>query len=168
MLPATEEKISVSPVKWEYIAGFFDGEGFISIQKASPRTHSGARYWLIAAMVNTNKDVLEKISQVAGGKVFFHREQKRDKPHYRITFYTRQAYDFLLKVRPHLIVKARQADVAIAFSEAVRQYRYCGVRHTEDIVRYQHECYEKIRQDHGSVIRRTWHLENGEWKQISG
>jgi len=60
-------------VSLEYIAGFFDGEGFISIQKASHKSHSGSRYWLTASFCNTHKGVLEEIQKVIGGNVIFHK-----------------------------------------------------------------------------------------------
>jgi hypothetical protein len=35
-------------ISLQYITGFFDGEGFVTIQKASTGSHSHARYWFIA------------------------------------------------------------------------------------------------------------------------
>jgi len=61
-----------SMVSYEYIAGFVDGEGFINIQKKSPNSKSGSPYWLIVCIANTNKQVLDEIQKIIGGKVLFH------------------------------------------------------------------------------------------------
>jgi LAGLIDADG endonuclease len=136
-------------VSWEYIAGFFDGEGYISIQKASAKSHSGARYWLIASLCNTQRSVLEAITKTTGGSILYHSGGKAGWESYRLTFYTRQAYEFLKKVYPFLILKKDEADIAIEFAEYTTQFRYTGVMHGQAVRDKQDQLHERLKQLHG-------------------
>lgn len=135
-------------VSLEYIAGFFDGEGTVLIQKASPKSHSGARYWLVISIYNTHRGVMDEIQKVVGGHVIFHAGGSQRKAHYRLALYTRQAYHFLKAVQPYLVVKREQADIAIAFAEYTTKFRYCGIRHKPDIIAFQEKCHAEIKRRH--------------------
>lgn len=137
----------------EYIAGFFDGEGFISIQKASHRSHSGSRYWLIAAISNTNKYVLDEIQKVVGGNVMMYKHKFRDGIgyHYRLTFYSRKAYEFIKLIQPYLKVKREEADTAIAYQESLRPYG-SRIPLTNDELCFQDKCYNDIKDRHGNRV----------------
>lgn len=85
-------------MQWEYIAGFFDGEGSILF--------NGKRFRI--TMAQTNHEVLEQIRVYAGfGNIF---KAYKKKAHWKdcwIYFVARQedVYTFLAKVSPFLIVK---------------------------------------------------------------
>jgi LAGLIDADG endonuclease len=135
-------------VSLEYIAGFFDGEGFISIQKASHKSHSGSRYWLIASITNIHKGVMEEIQKVVGGKILFYNnnytQNKGCGYHHRLTLYSKQAYVFIQTVLPYLVVKKEQALIAIKYQES---HRSCGSGRglsVEELV-FQEDCYNQLR-----------------------
>lgn len=137
-------------VTLEYIAGFFDGEGFISIQKASNRTHSGSRYWLIASVTNIHQGVLNEIQKVIGGKVLFYKNNYTKHNgcgfHYKITLYSKQAYDFLQSILPYLIVKQEQAKVAMRYQESLRHYNMGrGKMLSSEELAFQDKCYNDLR-----------------------
>ncbi|PIT90505.1 MAG: hypothetical protein COU22_01785 [Candidatus Komeilibacteria bacterium CG10_big_fil_rev_8_21_14_0_10_41_13] len=83
---------------WEYIAGFFDGEGCLT------RKQGGFNL----TIAQTHYEVLERINQFVGyGSIF--KETKRQ-PHWKdswVYYIARQEdiYNFLLKLSPLLIVK---------------------------------------------------------------
>lgn len=135
-------------VSLEYVAGFFDGEGTVLIQKASAKSHSGARYWLVISLYNTHKGVMDKIQKVIGGHVIFHAGGAVRKQHYRLALYTRQAYHLLKSLLPYLVVKKKQAEIAIAFAEYTTKFRYSGIRHNPEVIAFQDKCYAEIKRSH--------------------
>jgi len=52
--------------KIAYIAGFFDGEGCVRIKKAN---QYGNSYYVWVAITNSNKNILNNISDLFGGQV---------------------------------------------------------------------------------------------------
>ena len=98
----------------EYIAGFFDGEGHVRLR----RTFSKAsNCWFIRAelgITNVNYSLLQTIQSQMGGKI-----RKRQNKHRPIYFLYWSSLDDIRRVvnllRPHLIIKARQANVLIDY-----------------------------------------------------
>ena len=136
----------------EYIAGFFDGEGYVTISKASSKCHSGSEYWLVVSMANTHKGVLDEIQKLIGGNVIFHKGDKGCKHHYRLTLYSKRAYEFLMLVYPYLIVKKREAEVAFRYHSRNRTHR--GPKGlTLEQIGFQDLCYQEMRALHGNKIR---------------
>lgn len=145
-------------VSIEYIAGFFDGEGYIVITKAKHRRIEGAhRYWLTIQFTNTHKEVMEEIHKVVGGSMIFHKGDKGLKPHYRVTLYCREAYGCLKLMLPYLIVKKKEAEWAIKFQESVRSWRSGGMLSplTETEANFQEQCHLTIKLMHGGKIAAT-------------
>lgn len=91
---------------WEYIAGFFDGEGSI--------TYNGKGFRITISQ--TNKEVLEKIKNFTGkGKIFeTYKRQKHWKDAW-VYYIAKQeeVYYFLINVQKNLIVKAGLAGKTI-------------------------------------------------------
>ena len=139
-------------VSLEYIAGFFDGEGYIAIQKASERSHSGSEYWLIASMVNTHEGVLNEIQKVTGGRVIFHKGQNGCKHHYRLTLYSTRAHAFLKLIHPYLIIKKQEAEIAFKYYERNKTHRG-SMGLTQEQITFQELCYVEMKALHGSKIR---------------
>mgnify|MGYP001559549630 CR=1 FL=1 len=93
-------------MNWDYIAGFFDGEGALC--------KYGRRFRV--SISQTNKEVLEEIRDfVSIGYVC---EITKRKPHWKdawVYFIAKQSdvYRFLIKIRPKLILKKKLAGEAI-------------------------------------------------------
>lgn len=104
------------PTEAAYIAGFLDGEGFIILYK---RRDTVA---MRAGFTNTNLRVLRRIQRMVGGGGFSH--QKRRKPHHKtghsLNVNAELAESLLLQIRPFLILKSEQADLAIEFQRKLR------------------------------------------------
>lgn len=102
-----------------YVAGFMDGEGCLTIGRARRvESRSGFGYEALMTVSNTNLDVLKAIVVMAGnGKVQVSDKRKGlgHKTLYRIVFSANQIRHVLSQIRPYLIVKARQADILLAF-----------------------------------------------------
>jgi hypothetical protein len=148
-------------VSYEYIAGFFDGEGYIQIAKKSPGGHSRSPYWLACSMANTHRGVLDEIQKITGGQVIFHKGAKtQHSPHYRLTFYTQHALNFLKAVQPYLVIKREEADLAIAFYEHIKEsgFRGRGVKLAEAELLIRHDYYLKMKAMKGNRGANTWTL----------
>lgn len=88
-----------------YAAGFFDGEGCISISK------NGA---IDIKITNTAKNVLVKLQNTFGGSIT-NRTQKVNKIQYAYSFYGEEAINFLNIIKPFLIDKLPQADTILEY-----------------------------------------------------
>jgi hypothetical protein len=90
-----------------YAAGFFDGEGCISIAK------NGS---VDVRIVNTSKAVLVKLQTLLGGSIT-DRAQKVNKSQYAYSLYGEEAIEFLKILKPYLIEKLPQANTVFEYYE---------------------------------------------------
>jgi len=107
-----------------YVAGFFDGEGSVSICKKKSRTPNGkTTYELSTGIGNTNKEVEDWVAEAFGATCYLkERKSKQNKnwhDFYNIELHGDNAVRFLTQIKPYLIVKKRQAELAIKFQELV-------------------------------------------------
>lgn len=109
-----------------YAAGFFDGEGCVRIDKLiippNRRRPSGyMRYQLKVSIAQANPDPLYLFQAQFGGSLCSDGYAKKLRSQSRIrnqwVAWSRYAYDFLVAVRPFLIVKAEEANLAISMFE---------------------------------------------------
>jgi hypothetical protein len=104
-----------------YAAGIIDGEGCIRIQHNVRK--NGCDVWsLRVAISNTSYRLLVAIQAEYGGRISLQRSHtnyptRRDLYEWRLS--DAKAAAFLLRVRPFLLVKAEQADMAISFRDTV-------------------------------------------------
>lgn len=106
-----------------YAAGFFDGEGCVRIDRGR-NPHNGRRYYALhVIVVNTYLPVLQELRERYGGVV---KPRQRAKSHWKPSFQWRvcskDALVFLRDVLPHLRVKRREAEIAIAFQEGMKKH----------------------------------------------
>src|SRR4030042_87280 len=111
-----------------YLAGFFDGEGCVTIIKG--KNHLGnVQYSLRVIVVNTNEYVLHLYKLSFGGRI---QKRKYKKPEWRDCYAwelgSTRAYDFLKCVYPYLILKKAQADLAFEFQENQSKYAGSNIR----------------------------------------
>lgn len=88
-----------------YAAGFFDGEGCISIAK------NGA---IDIRITNTSKAVLVKLQSIFGGNIG-DRTQKVNKQQYAYCLYGEAAIEFISIIKPYLIEKLPQANTVLEY-----------------------------------------------------
>ena len=62
-----------------YVAGFFDGEGHISIRSRAKQSKRSQHHQILAGITNTNKDLLDWIQSVFGGSI--HPKRRYSKNH---------------------------------------------------------------------------------------
>lgn len=112
----------ITEVDKAYAAGLFDGEG--SVQIPFPKNTNGVRYHkLQVSVANTDPRPLLWLKERFGGDVshLLRIPKTGTKPGLRWACGNRIAAAFLEAVRPYLIIKAEQTDIALAFRETVRK-----------------------------------------------
>jgi hypothetical protein len=102
---------AISPTEAAYIAGFFDGEGTVSIYKR------GSSYATKIAITNTHLPVIQYIATVVGGGSYKLKKARssRHKQGYTWIVNADFARTLLEQLLPYLIVKQEQAKLAIEF-----------------------------------------------------
>lgn len=115
------ERPSIEPSEADcaYAAGFFDGEGtvFIAVHRTVKNTR-GPVYNMRVMASQVDPTPLAWLQSIWGGSVVRRRGDDKRKPDYVWNCFARQAARFLADVRPFLLVKADEADVALEFQAA--------------------------------------------------
>jgi hypothetical protein len=137
--------------KFSYLAGFMDGESSFSIVKtfSVQRKPDGSKkkyitYKCSVSITNTNKEVMEWIAKNFGGKVITGSDKNRN-PKYKTRYnWFRTSHEdiekFTLAILPYLIVKKKQALLALEFCKTYQTERIgtalaSGVNEKRDAIR---------------------------------
>src|SRR5690242_19921308 len=101
-----------------YVAGLFDGEGYVRISRWKKPGSSHIRYSLVAGINMTYRPIIETLQKKFGGGLHSNRYDLRN-PKQRIGFCwvvaSQAAASFLRLIQPHAIVKREQIDLALLF-----------------------------------------------------
>ena len=96
-----------------YTAGFFDGEGNITIAKMR------SCYAMSIRIVNTDPVALEYVNGIFGGTLAKRDSRRGNRPLYTLNWCSKSARDVLLLLLPYLRIKRRQAELAICFQDSI-------------------------------------------------
>ena len=113
-----------------WLAGFIDGEGCVYVSRAKNEQISwGYQYSLRLEITQADEVLLNTIKErVNSGCVLQNKALARIKGRaskrlvYSIKWSSNNAYELLKKVYPYLVVKQKQAKLAIEFQELVREH----------------------------------------------
>lgn len=125
-----------------YYAGLFDGEGCVSINKVKGIKGRRDSFQLRVNITSTNEEVVRQMPGSFGGTVLF-RQRERAQDFWNWVAVARQARDFLVLIKPDLIIKHQQARVGIMF-QTERDAR--GQQKTEEDWNKEFQYYETIRR----------------------
>jgi hypothetical protein len=98
-----------------YTAGFFDGEGCISITKRKTKTINGYSYQLFVSVWSTDEWVIQWLKMQYGGSTLCRPANGNKKPIYKWCLASNKACPFLSQILPYLNLKRPQAEMALAF-----------------------------------------------------
>lgn len=123
-LPPKSYDKSPSPTECAYLAGFVDGEGTIIIaRKPQHGKMANDQYHLQFHIVNTEPAIIQWIKDTFDGRAYCVRRQRTDrKALYGWQYTGIMACHVIQCIRPYLIIKKRQADLAIEFQEHILAY----------------------------------------------
>ena len=118
-----------------YAAGLIDGEGYIGISHVKRANVYNIR--IQVAMVTKGTAVLTRMHRQYGGRMTTRPpESEQNAPKDAWVLDGQEAYDLLVSIRPHLILKADQADCAMQLWEAILSSRKArGRTHWTDALR---------------------------------
>jgi hypothetical protein len=141
-------------MSWQYIAGLVDADGSIGIFRINPTKTGKHSYYLRLQVTNAHVPLMNRLKGQLGGHI--DRREKATAGHtqtYNWIAYGPAAVVIIKKIRPHLIVKAEQADVAIRFMTKFKRY-YGGM--PEDVRELRQSMWEEMARlkGHGSRSRR--------------
>lgn len=133
----------------EYAAGFFDGEGCVSISKCKPgKPTRNIRYELFVQVPGTNPAPMKLMKERWGGSLKPYKQKNpKHKIGWRWLLSAKMATRFLLDVLPHLVIKRPVAEVGLALSESHRLEKVCRNRPmTQGVLDYREGLYIKTRK----------------------
>ncbi len=129
-----------SDVHLGYLAGFFDGEGYIGISKG----HRDS-YTLRLALTNSNFKMLQVYEKHYGGKIRVTKKKKDE--HHKIVYQWGidhvEALKFLETIYPYSVVKRTQIETAIIFQ---RWHNEVGVIKTLEQKQRAEWIYNKLKE----------------------
>jgi hypothetical protein len=137
-----------------YLAGFFDGEGSVTINRLKRADHSADgryktdSYTLHAVIGNTDPTVVVWAQSLFGGYLVPRPARKaHQKPAVHWVICNQWAMRFLETIRPYLRMKMNVVDVAINFQRAMRKH---GPKRTPpEVIAWREEQRETIRLMNG-------------------
>ena len=140
----------MSKINLDYIAGFFDGEGCISITKRAQRKENRSpEYKPVVVVSNINREVLIFFKELFGGYVYLDRRPKsvkirpNQRPLYRWVIMNTGAYNFCKKMKDKLFLKRKNAEVLIEFYDSGK---YLSKVNKVNELKRRNELYLKIRE----------------------
>lgn len=106
-----------------YIAGLFDGEGWVSASRRT-RHHRrvGISYVMTVGIVNTHEATIRYLHSHLGGTIL-RTHKERNKPLWRWQLQQGKARDFLKWIAPCLVIKQAQARLGIQLWGIVDSYK---------------------------------------------
>lgn len=129
---------------YAWAAGFFDGEGSVTINVSKTGSRRlNPSYRLQITVTQVDIEPLIKLKNIFGGNWSTKIENNKlgKLPVSRWYLYGDDAARFLLVVRPYLVVKYKQADLGIYFQLNRRKHIH---KLTEEDNKFGFECYNKM------------------------
>lgn len=149
-----------------YMAGFFDGEGCISVSRSRKKTNNKLylKYYITLTVGQSGeqgKKICEWIQDIFGGKVFeSHRNRHLfDSSLEWVWAATQKPHIFLKQILPYLKIKKKQAELAIEFQK--QSNKYIGKSRPSDIEKIEKYSYYE------TVKREMSFLNNRKVKEVS-
>lgn len=126
-----------------WAAGFFDGEGYVNIQKRSHPKYVG--HYLRIGINHVAPEPLREMMSLFGGTVVLDRSEVKGnrKPRHRWVTSTKNAADALKQMMPYFQNKSNVAEIALDFQTTINNSnRGSGV--TDDVLEYRCWCKDQI------------------------
>jgi len=151
------EKTTRGKLTLQYIAGFIDADGCITIAKVKNRYKKGfPSYYLRLTVAGVDRTITEDLKELFGGSVSCKMSKHGDScylPHHRIQWIWETsgniAMNCLKRIKPYLRAKKEQAKIGIKF-QIDKDYswkeKYRGLSVPQYEVKKRERLYLKMRQ----------------------
>jgi len=138
---------SVDKISVAYIAGFFDGEGCVYVERDNRPERANPFYVLVVQVDNSDRRPLKFIKNFFGfGSIWLaHAHTPKRNPGYRWLCKSNNAFNFLKVIYPYLQCKKEQAELAIDFQLFKNRYIVPGQRQSLGSLARCEDYYKQIR-----------------------
>ena len=106
-----------------YLTGFFDGEGYITIDRIRDKPES-----LILMISNTNETIIKLIAKWFKGDIMYIKQKDNWKEFWTFKAYSKDAEIFLKAIYPYLLIKKEQAHIGLEYQKLMGTK---GTRHNK-------------------------------------
>lgn len=103
-----------------WAAGAIDGEGCVAIRTSRSANTKRPQYGLYLAVGNTDPRMPQRLAEMFGGAVILKDAKHRRRAMFEWRVFSSKAAAILKEIRPYLVIKGEQADIAIAFGATLR------------------------------------------------
>ena len=113
--------------KYAYIAGVVDGEGCIRIRKDCKKRYRSVAYTLEVSIAQNDLKMLLFVQEIFGGRIYkksYYYDGFNRHEGWRLVLHCKMAYALLEKVKPYLVTKLEQAELAMSFQESIKRTGY--------------------------------------------
>lgn len=131
--------------KLPYWAGFFDGEGCVTISRTYSKNKRPS-YTLTVQIGNTHLGVLEEIKERYGGGIYTRKGVEGRTRMYDINLRSKVAEAFISDILPFLVVKKKEAELALEFRNLAVRSVYSNRPLTEDEIQIREDFKLRLAQ----------------------
>jgi hypothetical protein len=137
----------LSATQAAYIAGIFDGEGTITINRTKQEQYHNWSYTPNCFVTNTNEELLHwlrnstRVGRISESDRYRKENHKRA---YRWKLYTKEVRQLLEAIQPFLVIKKRQAEIILEFLPTMRYNANQFHPYTEQELEKKLELYYEI------------------------
>lgn len=129
----------------EYVAGLFDGEGFVYIFKKVRGKHVG--YYLSTGINMCHRPIIEELYSQFGGHI--NGGSRRSNPKHRNIFAwglaNQLAADFLIQIRSHVRVKGPEIDLGLELQQHINKISYPKKEQREEVRAYREDLFQRCK-----------------------
>lgn len=155
----------VTELQKAWLAGFIDGEGSISIRRDKRCVGSIPVYDAFLSISGTDENCLKYVYALIGGSF---RSNKPRNPKYRMVYEVRfvgsnKVFEVINLVYPYLIIKRKNAELALELISFKRSHKIKGIRLTSQDLEYLDDLFIRITSLN---IKKGIHTKNGPINRI--
>ena len=136
----------MTPEQLAWAAGFFDGEGYITIPERLVISKTNKQYkshYIRLGINHVDPRPLQKFQQLFGGiLVYSDKIIGNRKPRWQWKLSCNQAKQFLIQLRPYLINKDIVADIVLQFLETISPNKK---ELSTEIVEFRRDCAARLK-----------------------
>lgn len=154
----------------QYVAGLFDGEGWVRVQTPGVRLDGSLTpgsnkrrfpsYQVIAGIAMTHKPCMVAMYEQFGGVLYgddhYRRKDPKNRTIYRWHVTSQQAYPFLSAIARYLIIKQDQVELAIELQDHITKHRSAMVGPwSDDAVKAELAAHRKALADKITSLKKV-------------
>lgn len=130
----------------KYVAGLFDGEGYVYIFKKVRGNSTG--YYLSAGITMCHRPILEILHQQFGGHLNGSRAELLN-PNHRTQFLwglaNKQAASFIKEIQPYVIIKKDEIDIGLALQDHIEKIGYPTKEQRDGVIAYRENLFQQCK-----------------------